>query len=265
MRRLMTTTIVALGFMSMAAKGGCSVQVTDDGRSDGWKTAAAPSASDAKPMTCEFLREDNCWKRFVAKVEACVGDFQAGSMSEDRKVCTAASGARLELGGAVDAPAPGNSSVVAADWRIVNAGGRACATGKILGIGRTMIDAEGEVALLESTSLLKYRVVCPDGSTYSNDSPTSSEEEARAENASDSGAASTNAGTEADTGEAKSADAGATASAEKPPVVCPTFGLDYLTKRTPGVLLSCEGTARQCKLAFWGGTTGETTVTTCAW
>ena len=246
MRKLAYGLVAVLGVLSTAAKGsGCSAEYTDDGSSDAWATAPAPSPGPAQPMTCAFLSGDNCWKRVVAKIEACAGDVKtSGRFSEDRRVCAAPSGGKLELGGPVSTPAPGTTSVVGTDWRISSAGGETCAIGKILGVGRSLIDAQGEVVTFESVSLLEYRVTCPDGSTFTNEGSARD----------DGGAAE--AGAEPDA---------ATPDVEDDERVCSTFGLDYLAKRTPGVLLSCEGTRRSCKLALWGGPAGETEVATCGW
>lgn len=259
MKRFAYVAAAALGLVSVGAKGGgCSAELADDGSSDAWPTAPAPMPGTPKPMTCAFLQQDNCWKRLVTKAATCAGDVKAdGRFSEDRRSCAAPSAARLELGGAVNTPAPGNTSVIGTDWRILDAQGGTCATGKIHGIGRTLIDVGGEVATFESVSLLEYRVTCPDGSTYTNEGAPSED--------ADAGAPDVDASSTGDAGTppppSKVTDSGAITDER----VCPTFGLEYLAKRAPGVLLSCSGTPKTCDLELWGGETGATSIAHCSW
>lgn len=44
-------------------------------------------------------------------------------------------------------------------------------TGKILGIGKTLLDVDGDVAVFENPTLTTFHVTCSDGTTYGNDQP----------------------------------------------------------------------------------------------
>jgi hypothetical protein len=100
----------------------------------------------------------------------------AGSFNDARDACEYTSGARWEFGGALGTPAEGSTQFPVTNWRLLEPGGNACMTGKILGVGRTVLDVEGDVVLFENPSLTTYRITCPDGSTYGNDQPGTCED-----------------------------------------------------------------------------------------
>jgi hypothetical protein len=43
----------------------------------------------------------------------------------------------------------------------------------------------------------------------------------------------------------------------------PSFGGKWLARKAPGVLLSCDGTTKDCTLELWGGETGQTPLSVC--
>lgn len=163
---------VVLGVPLMGASGnGCSGEYTNNGTSSAWPTGIVPTpAATALPMSCEWLASDNCWKKTVAKVVACTGDFaQRGTFDTDREACSYSSGATWEFGGAIGTPGSGTTQFEAVDWRLVSASQQTCATGKILGIGETILDVGGDVTYFQNPSLTSFRVTCSDGTTYGND------------------------------------------------------------------------------------------------
>lgn len=173
MRLLGMVSLALVATLSIAAKG-CGVEyVPGNGSSADWPTGDVPTASAViEPMTCEWLESNNCWKQLVAEANACADLVEAGGVFDDRRqVCSYVNGATWELGGSISEPGADTVLFPATDWRIVDDGGDACMTGKILGVGRTIIDVEGEVALFESPTLTTYHLTCPDGVTYGNDQP----------------------------------------------------------------------------------------------
>jgi hypothetical protein len=230
MKRIALGSLMAISFVFLiAAKSeGCGVQYEPgEGKTQTWDGGVVPTPVAAQPMTCAWLEEDNCWKRLVAKGKACAaGTAAQGSFTADRKSCVYPSQASWEFDGSIDTPSAGHTLFPIVNWRVLGPDGQACMTGKVLSAGRTTLDVQGEVALFESESLTKYRVTCPNGTTFANYD----------EQAPDGG---TN--------------------------VCNTFGAQWLAHRTPGVLMSCEGDAKRCKLDLWGGPAGETHVASCGW
>ena len=77
-----------------------------------------------------------------------------------------------------------------------------------------MIDVEGETALFESLNLTQYRVICPDGSSFSNESTHSPGD----------------AGTE----DGAASDGGSQSGS----AVCATFGASWLAKKPASLSLS---------------------------
>jgi hypothetical protein len=220
MKKTHLLPLALIAFTTMGAKGnGCAAEYSPgDGSSATWPTAPVPTPeATTRPMTEAWLTGDNCWKQLVAEATACASDVKgvAGTFDPDRSSCSYASSAELELGGPISTPASGTTLYEATDFRLRNGAGKTCATGKILGVGRTILDVGGKTALLESLTLTKFRLTCPDGKSYGNEVPGTS----------------------------------------------PNYGLDWLAHRTPGVLLSC--TKEQCKLALWGGPTGEVDLAIC--
>ena len=170
--------ILSFGYLSLGAKGCGTEYDPGDGSSKDWATGPVPTSSGiVAPMTCEWLESDNCWKAFAARASACQPAVSAaGQFDNDRQVCSYGSGATWELGGSISAP--GNDTILfpATDWRIVESGEDSCMTGKILGLGRTLIDIDGEVSVFENPTLTTYHVTCPDGTTYGNDQPGTCED-----------------------------------------------------------------------------------------
>jgi hypothetical protein len=233
--------LAALSFVG--AKGqSCSAEVEPgDGSAATWTTGTLPVATGpTQPMTCRWLEENNCWKKLVAKGVACAAGTDAGSFAQDRKSCSYANGAKWEFEGDVNTPGPTETHVPVVNWRLLRGDGAACMTGKVLGIGRTFIDVEGEVALFENINLTEYRVTCPDGSSFSNESRPAAD-----------------AGTE----DAGTADSGAAGEG----AVCASFGALWLAKKAPGIVISCKGATKSCGLELWGGPSGEAVPTRCGW
>lgn len=174
---LLPLALIALG--SMGAKGnGCAAEYSPgDGSSAAWPTGPVPTPETTpRPITQEWLDGDNCWKQLVAEAQACAGETRAsvGSFDPDREQCSFKGGAELELGGPISTPASGTTLYEATNWRIVDGKGKTCATGKILGVGRSIVDVGGKTALLESLTLTKFQLTCPDGKTYGNELPGTS-------------------------------------------------------------------------------------------
>ena len=206
----------------LGAKGkGCAAEYTNNGSSSSWDTGEIPDqVGEVQPMTCEWLKSDNCWTKVVNKVKACAGEMtESGVFSEERTQCDYESGAKWQLGGAIGTPASTTTQFEAVDWRLITSDGDTCATGKIVGVGKHILDVDGEVVYFESQSLTTYHLVCPDGKTYGNDVE----------------------GT------------------------CDSFGLEWLTHDTPGVLMTCHGDTKECDLGLWAGENGEATVARCGW
>jgi hypothetical protein len=224
MKRVMSAGVLfVLGALSMGAKGGggCSADYAPgDGSSKSWPTGPLPTVdANIQPMSCEWLDGDNCWKRFVAKAKACEALVASeGTFATDRASCGYASGAEWEFSGALDTPAKGSTQFPIADWRILEPGGAtACITGKILGVGKTLLDIDGEVVLFESPTVTSYHLTCSDGTTWGSDQP----------------------GT------------------------CKDFGARYLAHETPGLLWTCDGSANECTISFWGTDQGDEQITKC--
>jgi hypothetical protein len=160
--------IVAL----MGAKGGngCGAEYQPgDGSSAQWDVGTVPTAQGAdRPMTCEWLESNNCWKQLAAAARACAPSGQ-GTFSAERDGCELSDGATFELAGPISTPADGSTLYPVVDQRLVANNGTPCFTGKILAVGRTAYAAGGQAAVLESKPGLTYRLICPDGSSYAND------------------------------------------------------------------------------------------------
>jgi len=167
--------LIALSLLAMGAKGGgCSAEYAPgDGSSAEWETGPIPEPSaEILPMTCEWLESNNCWKELIASADGCRAAVTApGEMNDERDGCDYEGGAAWEFGGALSTPAAASTQFPVTNWRIVDDSGEACMTGKVLGIGRSIIDANGSVALLESPTLTTYHLTCADGTTYGNDQP----------------------------------------------------------------------------------------------
>jgi hypothetical protein len=208
----------------------CSAEVDPgDGSAAGWETGPVPTvATKASPMSCEWLASDNCWKRHMAKAIACSTNVEVGTFAADRHTCSFGEGARWEFEGDVATPGPKETHFPIQNWRTLDAAGKPCLTAKNVGIGRTLIDVQGEALLYESTGLLSYRVTCGDGTTFTNDAPN------------------------------------ATPTPENDRV-CPSFGGEWLAHRAPGLLVVCEGGLKQCRAELWGGPNGLTNATVCGW
>jgi hypothetical protein len=167
---LAVAALVGVAAVSMGNKGCSAEYVPGDGSSAEWETGPVPTAAaEPLPMSCEWLDGDNCWKRFVARAETCKGLVDAGgSFNEDRDACTYDSDGYLEFAGPLSTPSKESVLFPAVDWRIVDDEGEACMTGKILGVGKTLLDIDGEVVYFENKSLTEYEITCSDGTTYSN-------------------------------------------------------------------------------------------------
>jgi hypothetical protein len=172
--------LLGMSVAAMGAKGGgCSAEYAPgDGSSSEWGTGPVPEPSaQIQPMSCAWLDTDNCWKALVASADDCrAAVSDAGSFNEDRDACTYPDGARWELGGPLGTPAAGSTQYPITNWRILDGEGDACMTGKILGVGRTLIDFDGSVALFESPTVTTFHLTCPDGTTYGNDQPGTCED-----------------------------------------------------------------------------------------
>ncbi len=171
----MRKLIAVAGLVGMAAvsmgNNGCSTEyVPGDGSSAEWETGPVPTAAaEPQAMSCEWLDGDNCWKRFVARAESCKGLVETGGrFNEDRDACSYSSNGFLEFGGPLSTPSKESVLFPAVDWRVVDDEGTACMTGKILGVGKTLIDIDGEVVVFENKTLTEYEITCADGTTYSN-------------------------------------------------------------------------------------------------
>lgn len=268
--------MMGLCFLPAAKSQGCGVQIQPgDGSAATWDGGVVPSPN-AHPsaMTCEWLDENNCWKRLVTKAQACAVGVTGGQghFTDDRRSCTYPNGSSWQLEGPIDTPSDGTILFPVVNWRLLDPNGAPCMTGKVLGPGRTTFDVQGEVALFENITLTKYQVTCPDGKTYVNDNVSSSNTRAPAPaDAGDRGDAGDAGDAGAIDGSASDpeldASAAAPASEEDPSgsQVCPSFGLSWLAHRAPGVLMACNGTDRQCTLGLWGGLGGEVTGATCNW
>jgi hypothetical protein len=244
MKRSMIALLVVVSLSFVGAKGqSCSAEIDPgDGSAASWSTGAIPVANGpTQPMTCAWLEENNCWKRLVAKGMACAAGSDRGTFAADRKSCAFPSGAKWEFDGDVNTPGPSETHIPIMNWRLLRSDGDACMTGKVLGVGRSMIDVEGETALFESLNLTQYRVTCPDGSSFSNESTHSPGD----------------AGTE----DGAASDGGSQSGS----AVCATFGASWLAKKAPGILIACEGSAKSCALELWGGPTGPAIATRCGW
>lgn len=267
-RRGLLVALIGFAFLSVGAKGqSCSAEIDPgDGSAASWPTGPIPTAAaKPEPMTCAWLSGDNCWKRLVAKANACAKDAStSGTFASDRKSCSYPAHGRWEFEGDVATPGPDEVHVPIMNWRVLDAEGAPCMTGKILGIGRTMLDVQGEVALFENTSLTTYQVTCPDGSTFTNDTRSTGSTFAGAPGP--AGGAGAAGGSAASAGAAGSAGSpGSAGASTESGEVCTAFGARWLAKETPGIAISCAGGPKVCKLELWGGPQGVATPTTCGW
>lgn len=147
---------------------GCSAELEDDGKSESWEFGEIPEpVGEPKPMTCEFVEQDNCWKQLVAEVSACIPEATA-TFSDDNTACEYADGSRLEWDGAVSVPDSGTHFPII-EHRFLDADGEPCLTTKFLGIAHVAFDVGGEVTVLQADSLTTFQLTCPDGTTYRND------------------------------------------------------------------------------------------------
>jgi len=155
----------------MGAKGGgCGTEYQPgDGSSAEWDIGTVPTAKGADlPMTCEWLESNNCWRQLATAARECAPDGP-GTFSEDRDVCTLADGYSFELAGPISTPASGSTLYPVVDQRIVAEDGTPCFTAKILAVGRTAYAVAGKTIVGEGKPDFKYRLICPDGSSYAND------------------------------------------------------------------------------------------------
>lgn len=161
---------VAAVFLMGAKGNGCSAEYQPgDGRDSSWTLGPIPKATGPdKPMSCEWLESDNCWKQFARKVEACA-PTGVGTFDEEREVCSFDNGGLLQLAGPISEPADNVTQFPIVNHRLLDADGEPCMTSKILDVGHHAYDVQGEVTVSQSTSLTTFRVICPDGSSYAND------------------------------------------------------------------------------------------------
>lgn len=172
--------------------------------------AVLPTAvGEEKPMTCEWLDGDNCWKQFVQEALACAPK-EAGQFAAGRGSCSFPNGSVLELAGPISEPVENSTSIVVVNHRLQQSSGEVCQAARLLSESRTALRGGDKIAVFQAKSLTAARLICPDGSVYSNDA----------------------VGT------------------------CPDFGTRWLQGRTPGYLLSCQGSSNQCKTEFRGGAVG---------
>jgi len=179
MKRTYFLPLALFALFSMGAKGnGCAVEYSPgDGSSSEWATGPIPTPeTTTRPMSQEWLDSDNCWKQMVAEAQTCAAETRAsvGTFDSDRETCSFKGGAEVELAGPISTPGSGTTLFEATDWKITDGKGSVCATHKILGLGKSIVDVRGKVALFESLSITKFRVTCPDGKTYGNEVPGTS-------------------------------------------------------------------------------------------
>lgn len=222
--------VVGVAALSVGAKAqSCSAEVDPgDGSAAGWAMGPEPTVSSkVSPMSCQWLQSDNCWKRLMTKALACSSTSDEGTFAADRHSCTYAKGNRWEFEGDVATPGPNETHFPLMNWRTLDEHGEPCLTSKGVGIGRTLIDVQGEAVLYESTGITTYRVTCEDGTTFSNN---------------------------------VNETAGAAGEG-----VCPEFAGEWLAHRAPGLLVYCKGDRKDCTLELWGGPSGLSNAATCGW
>lgn len=165
--------VFALGWLAVVLMGADDTACTaeyqpGDGRDAAWPVGEIPEADGpSEPMSCEWLEGNNCWKEFAQKVLACAPEG-VGEFDEERATCTFSDGSELQLAGSISDPADNATQFPIVNHRIVDADGEPCLTATILDVGHHAFDVQGEVYVTESLSLTDYRVICPDGSSFSN-------------------------------------------------------------------------------------------------
>ena len=170
-RMLGLCILITLGIGSMGAKGdGCNGADVSYSPGDGspadWKTGPVPvPAGDAQPMTCSWLTEGNCWTPLYEHAATCAPEGK-GKFSADRKSCTFPDGSLLEFDAALSTPEPNHVLFPIVQYRLLGADGDPCVTGKILGVGKSLLDVQGDAVVFTSTTLLAYQLTCPDGSVF---------------------------------------------------------------------------------------------------
>jgi len=134
--------------------------------------------SPIRPMTCEWLDGDNCWKELMRDVVACAPNG-FGTVASDGSACRFPDGSRLEYTGDFDAcePLPANeggsggeanttSTIIVANHDVRRPDGSRCFSAKIQGFGRASYSSATQTILTTATGLFTFQLTCPDGSTY---------------------------------------------------------------------------------------------------
>jgi hypothetical protein len=165
--------LILLPLTLVAAKGeGCGAEYQGgDGGTAAWPLGNVPTAKGADlPMTCEWLESQNCWKEMIAEAAECAPK-DIGTLDANRSGCEFDGQASLEFAGPLSTPAEGSTIFEFTDHRLFDKNGSPCFTAKILGIGRGAHVTRSYTVVSEGKSLLTYRIICPDGTSYANDVP----------------------------------------------------------------------------------------------
>ncbi|MDX2056034.1 MAG: hypothetical protein SFV15_26770 [Polyangiaceae bacterium] len=169
----MSSVLIGAALSLGAQGGGCAAEVQPgDGSAATWETSTVPVAKGAdKPMTCEWLESNNCWKQVVTKVESCAPP-STGTFDGNRVNCAYPDGAVLELEGPISRPGVGSTLYPVVEHRLTSESGAPCFTSKLLGAGTNLLDAGGGTAVvIQTKSFTTYRVICPNGDSYADDIP----------------------------------------------------------------------------------------------
>jgi hypothetical protein len=157
----------ARGDVVTAGQGGqSSGGAPPSGASAGAAPIAAPLAAVGpdRPMTCAWLDGDNCWKRMLETIKACAPN-EPGQFSSDGSTCRFEDGAVFSWPGR----APLDALTYAGGQKLVSADGSVCMQLESVGWGDYVLQSGSSSLVYDALSWSSYRVICPDGSSYSSE------------------------------------------------------------------------------------------------
>lgn len=153
------------------APGAAGAAAGGSGGGAGAATPPLPQASGAdRPMTCEWLDGDNCWKQVIADVDRCK-PAGPGTFSADGATCSFSDGSQMTWSGFenFNDATQFENLIVYTPQRLAAADGSTCLEIRTAGWADYAVISGDTVVVYDSLSATSFRVICGDGSSYSSE------------------------------------------------------------------------------------------------